>query len=142
MRTLERWCSEGNWAAAAIEFDAMQAAKRAEYLDQQQRAQVEEDIMTLTATLKDMVSLSALILSSYVGQDGTLQRSGDVRDAVAMVRIALAGLHLFHPQGQAVGSMASDLKRVLRRGTEGQGARAVVALRQLQGLLCDDASGR
>jgi hypothetical protein len=103
--------------------------------DQQRRAQAEEDVKTLTAVIRGMTSLSALILNSYVGQDGALCRSGDLRDAVAMTRVALAAVPLLHAQGQADGPTARDIEHVLRQGTEGQRARAVAALRQLQGLL-------
>jgi hypothetical protein len=99
---------------AAVAYDVEQAAKRSEYLDQQRRAQVEEDVQTLTAVIRGMMSLSALILNSYLGQDGTLCRSADVRDAVAMVRIALAGVPLLHAQGQPAGPSRADIDQIVR----------------------------
>jgi hypothetical protein len=123
-----------NWVRDAIEYDAREAVKRAEMLDAAQRAQLDEDVKTLAATIRGMVSLSALALSSCVGQDGTLCRPVEIRDAVAMVRTALAGLHLIHAQSRTDELSRTDIDRVLRTGSESQRLRAVGALRQLQDL--------
>lgn len=74
-----------------------------------------------------------------MGPDGALCRAADVHDAVAMVRIALAGEHLL--QGQAAGPSAADIDQVLRQSTEGQRQRAVAALRQLEGLVREIGEG-
>lgn len=141
LATLKRWCSEQNWVRDAIEYDAREAVKRAEYLDQQQRTQIEEDVKTLATVIRGMVALSGVILNTYLGQDGTLQRQADVRDAATLVRVALAGVPLIHAPGQAGGPTAHDLERILRAGSEGQRARAVAALRQLQDLMREISEG-
>jgi hypothetical protein len=43
LRTLERWCSQGDGMSAAVAYGAQQAAKRAELLDAEQRRQTETE---------------------------------------------------------------------------------------------------
>jgi hypothetical protein len=82
-----------------------------------------------------MTSLSALVLNTYIGTDGALCRPVEIRDAVAMSRVALAGVPLLLGQGQTTGPSRSEIDQILDAGSEGQRARAIAALRQIEGLV-------
>jgi hypothetical protein len=74
LKTLEQWCAEGHWVADAIQYDADCAARRAELLAEEERRQAEQDVKLLAETQRGAAAVSALILSTYAGKDGTLVR--------------------------------------------------------------------
>jgi hypothetical protein len=90
--------------------------------------------MYALVTLAMLIAVYALV-PAWQQPDGSLQRPAGLREAAALLRIALAGVPLLQSQGQASGLSVAEIERVLRAGSESQRARAVAALRQLQGLV-------
>jgi hypothetical protein len=135
LATLESWSKRDNWREQAEAYDAEQARRRARELAEQERTQLAEDLRTLASTIRGMVAVSALVLNSYVDENGALRRQGELRDVAILVKSAIDGLHVVYPHGWSAGPSASDIDVALRLGSPQQRSRAMAALQELQTIV-------
>ena len=136
LATLKRWCSEQNWVLDAVRYDAEQAAKRSEFLAEQERQQAQEDVKTLAGTIRGAVAISAVLLSQYTDKQGSLVRQdANLRDVAALLRVCLDALHVIHPGHEPHQSPRYEIQRLLTHGTPEQRVRALQAMRELDAML-------
>jgi hypothetical protein len=96
---LEEAC-RSSWTIDAVQYDAEQAARRAEILAEEERKQAQQDIQLLAETIRGSVGVAAVVLNSFVdSQTGALRRQdAGLRDAAALLKVALDALHVVLPE--------------------------------------------